>query len=93
MLSRSIDLERGGPAEAWGAAQQVCANFSVLIGFANRDPCTRSNPRSRTVKKSDQVSMPSAIVRDDDKPLKGGVVRKLLAQSPNCLGIGQNGRW
>lgn len=29
----------------------------------------------------------------DDKPLKGGVVRKLLAQSPNCLGIGQNGRW
>jgi hypothetical protein len=40
-----------------------------------------------------QVAYELGALDLDDKPLKGGVVRKLLAQSPNCFGIGQNGRW
>jgi hypothetical protein len=41
ILSRSIDFESGGAAEPWGAAQQVFRNFSALMGFANKAPCTK----------------------------------------------------
>src|SRR5450756_34598 len=34
----------------------VSANFCAVIGFANRKPCTRSKPISRTVKKSARVN-------------------------------------
>ena len=39
------------------------ANFFAAMGFANRKPCTRSNPISLTAIKSARVSTPSATVR------------------------------
>jgi hypothetical protein len=37
--------------------------FSAVTGLANKNPCARSKPISRTAKKSAQVSTPSATVR------------------------------
>jgi hypothetical protein len=41
----------------------VRANFFGSAGFANRKPCTKSKPISRTTRKSARVSTPSATVR------------------------------
>ncbi len=46
-----------------GRPSIVRANFFAAMGFANRKPCTRSNPISLTAIKSARVSTPSATVR------------------------------
>ena len=50
-----------GTVTGWRSV--VSANFRDVIGFANKKPCTRSKPISRTVRKSPRVSKPSATVR------------------------------
>jgi len=84
----SADLE----LDEWEVLTSVSESHSGPASSISMATLWRRSCLAARIAKS-RVGYELGAVDLDDKPLKGGVVRKLLAQSPNCLGIGQNGRW